>query len=140
MSSAARAELLLRKFVRCVACCASTVFVARSRALLGKCFLGRVARCLRNKCPGENGQQAKHTFTDIAVSPAHNGHWMHHFVPLFAPPVQYASAENRNQVRPMATMCSATRPLVLSNKNVQYVHVGSGFPTASSLTKASADN
>ena len=48
MSRAARAELLLRKFVRCVARCASAVFAPRSRVLLGKCFLGRVARCLRN--------------------------------------------------------------------------------------------
>ena len=84
----------------------------------------------QEQCPGENGQQAKHTFTHRAVSPAHNGYWMHHFAPLFASPVTYASAEDRNQVTPMATMCSATRPLMLSNQKRSICACRIGLPNS----------
>ena len=82
----------------------------------------------QEQCPGENGQQTKHTFTHRAVSPSHNGYGMHHFAPLFASPINYASAENRSQVRPMATMCSATGPLMLSNKKRSICACRIGLP------------
>ena len=54
----ARAVLVLRKFGRCVARCASAVSAPRARVLLGKSSPAGHCRSSQACCPGETGEQA----------------------------------------------------------------------------------